>query len=68
MGFVRLLQAAACLSLTVLQAAAVPCASRSPRTPVVALPQGTVHGFRDSHGNPVYLGIPFAQTTGGQNR
>lgn len=68
MGFARLLQAAACLSLTASPAAAVPCAGRSPQPPVVALPQGTVHGFRDAHDNPVYLGIPFAQTTGGQNR
>jgi len=33
-----------------------------------ALHQGSVKGFKDSHGNSVFLGIPFAETTGGQNR
>ncbi|EAT86236.1 hypothetical protein HBH56_027800 [Parastagonospora nodorum] len=33
-----------------------------------ALPQGPVKGYTDSYGNSVYLGIPFADTTGGQNR
>jgi hypothetical protein len=32
------------------------------------LPQGPVKGYTDSYGNSVYLGIPFADTTGGQNR
>ncbi|KAF2830751.1 acetylcholinesterase precursor [Ophiobolus disseminans] len=30
--------------------------------------QGSVNGLLDSHGNSVFLGIPFAETTGGQNR
>jgi hypothetical protein len=29
---------------------------------------GTVKGFSDSYGNSVFLGIPFAETTGGENR
>jgi hypothetical protein len=29
---------------------------------------GTVEGFSDSYGNSVFLGIPFAETTGGENR
>ncbi|KNG52705.1 acetylcholinesterase precursor [Stemphylium lycopersici] len=33
-----------------------------------SLHQGTVKGFTDSHGNSVFLGIPFAESTGGQNR
>lgn len=33
-----------------------------------ALPQGPVKGYTDSYGNSVFLGIPFADTTGGQNR
>jgi hypothetical protein len=33
-----------------------------------SLHQGTVKGFTDSHGNSVFLGIPFAETTGGKNR
>ena len=32
------------------------------------LPQGTVKGFKDSYGSSVFLGIPFAATTGGDNR
>jgi hypothetical protein len=30
--------------------------------------QGSVKGSVDSHGNSVFLGIPFAATTGGENR
>jgi hypothetical protein len=33
-----------------------------------ALPQGPIKGFTDSYGNSVFLGIPFADTTGGENR
>ena len=36
--------------------------------PHVALSQGDVQGFRDSHANSVFLGVPYAATTGGQNR
>jgi hypothetical protein len=32
------------------------------------LDQGSVKGFNDAHGNTVFLGIPFAATTGGENR
>jgi len=32
------------------------------------LQAATVKGFADSHGNSVFLGIPFAETTGGENR
>ena len=32
------------------------------------LQQGTVQGFVDTYGNSVFLGIPFAATTGGKNR
>jgi hypothetical protein len=32
------------------------------------LQQGSVKGTVDSYGNSVFLGIPFAETTGGQNR
>lgn len=34
----------------------------------MVLPQGTFQGLLDSHNNSVYLGVPYAQTTGGQNR
>jgi hypothetical protein len=36
--------------------------------PHVTLNQGGVQGFRDSHANSVFLGVPYAATTGGQNR
>jgi hypothetical protein len=36
--------------------------------PRVSLEQGDVQGFRDNHTNSVYLGIPFAASTGGENR
>ncbi|KAK8127033.1 carboxylesterase [Apiospora kogelbergensis] len=63
----KLLQLAAGLSFA---AAASPCAKppSSTRTPRAVLPQGTVQGFLDSHNNSVFLGIPFAQSTGGLNR
>jgi hypothetical protein len=32
------------------------------------LDRGSVKGLVDSYGNSVYLGIPFAETTGGKNR
>jgi hypothetical protein len=32
------------------------------------LQQGSVKGIVDVYGNSVFLGIPFADTTGGQNR
>ncbi|KAH7157803.1 Alpha/Beta hydrolase protein [Dactylonectria estremocensis] len=36
--------------------------------PSAYLPQGTVVGKRDDSLNSVFLGIPYAQTTGGDNR
>jgi hypothetical protein len=36
--------------------------------PHVTLDQGGIQGFRDSHANSVFLGVPYAATTGGQNR
>lgn len=36
--------------------------------PRVKLHQATVEGFFDLHNNTVFLGIPFAATTGGENR
>ncbi|KAL2272704.1 hypothetical protein FJTKL_06217 [Diaporthe vaccinii] len=34
----------------------------------VALPQGKIRGFHDDSSNSVFLGVPFAATTGGENR
>ncbi|TDZ14071.1 Para-nitrobenzyl esterase [Colletotrichum orbiculare MAFF 240422] len=39
-----------------------------PRSTTVKLPQGTIKGFSDASENSVFLGIPFAQTTAGENR
>lgn len=41
-------------------------AAAGPHT--VNLNEGCVKGFADASGNSVFLGIPFAETTGGQNR
>lgn len=45
---------------------ASPCQPRGIPRAVTA--QGTITGARDAHGNSVFLGIPFAATTGGDNR
>ncbi|KAI4959377.1 hypothetical protein J4E86_003099 [Alternaria arbusti] len=54
------------------QVAATPLPPKPSRATVAdgtaALDQGTVKGFTDDYGNSVFLGIPFAQTTGEQNR
>lgn len=65
-----------CLSLGLLAGhAAVAGANPLPPKPAQAdesttahLQQGAVKGFTDTHGNNVFLGIPFADTTGGENR
>jgi galactitol-specific phosphotransferase system IIB component len=43
-------------------------ASSNNTVPHVTLEQGAVQGFRDNYTNSVYLGIPYAATTGGENR
>lgn len=45
-----------------------PTISLTGGAPRVELAQATVEGFLDTHNNSVFLGIPFADTTGGQNR
>ena len=37
-------------------------------SPTALTAQGPVRGFEDAHGNSVFLGIPYAATTGGANR
>jgi hypothetical protein len=60
---------ASSLALTTGAAAIKPYACHNNQTtPHVTLGQGGVQGFRDSHANSVFLGIPYAATTGGQNR
>ena len=54
------------------QVAGTPLPAKPSRATVTdgtaTLDQGTVRGFTDDYGNSVFLGIPFAQTTGGENR
>ncbi|EEY16666.1 para-nitrobenzyl esterase [Verticillium alfalfae VaMs.102] len=67
MGLVNVFTKAASL-------AAVSCffpstaAAAATSVPSAVIPQGTIRGFRDTHGNSVFLGVPFAATTGGKNR
>ncbi|WYZ43333.1 hypothetical protein EsH8_VI_001032 [Colletotrichum jinshuiense] len=44
------------------------CNNTKQAVPSAVIPQGTVKGFRDTSCNSVFLGIPFAATTGGKNR
>jgi hypothetical protein len=37
-------------------------------TPSVSIDKGIIKGFTDASGNSVFLGIPFAESTGGVNR
>jgi hypothetical protein len=41
---------------------------RATQDATMTLQDGSVRGFTDSFGNSVFLGIPFAESTGGQNR
>lgn len=41
---------------------------RNSSAPSAITAQGTITGALDDHGNSVFLGIPFAATTGGDNR
>ncbi|KAJ4256881.1 hypothetical protein NW762_008977 [Fusarium torreyae] len=61
-----LILAASCLAP--VAAAAAACSDCRPIIPQAVIPQGTIKGFRDDHCNAVYLGVPFAASTGGQNR
>lgn len=71
MGLVNVLTTGASLVLAVASvfphAAVAACANITRPTSVV-LPQGRIKGFRDDSRNAVFLGIPFAATTGGENR
>lgn len=70
MGLANLLTKATGLVLVasfVAPGLAAPC-TVLPAIPTAVIPQGTIKGFRDSSSNSVFLGIPFAATTGGENR
>ncbi|OLN81330.1 Para-nitrobenzyl esterase 3 [Colletotrichum chlorophyti] len=47
---------------------AAKCGNSTYSVPSVVIPQANINGFYDADGNSVFLGIPFAATTGGENR
>lgn len=69
MGFFRgFLDRGVCLAITTAALWFVQVSSCcGDNAPSVVLEQGLVHGFQEK-GTNVFLGIPFAETTGGQNR
>ena len=64
---IQVLATAASLALGVA-GAATPSGNTCGGDPTGVIPQAAVKGFRDDHCNNVFLGIPFAATTGGTNR
>lgn len=68
MGFFRgSLDRGVCLAITATLWFVQVSSCGSVDAPTVVLDQGLVHGFQENDTN-VFLGIPFAETTGGQNR
>ena len=49
-------------------AALYKCEISNTTAPTAFTAQGTVNGFTDANGNSVFLGIPYAATTAGDNR
>lgn len=72
MGLVNVITTATGLALAascfVSGTAAAACPPVRPQVPSAVIPQGTIKGFQDEYCNSVFLGIPFAATTGGDNR
>lgn len=72
MGFGAVIEKAVCLGLALSAflsgKAGCKCSLDDVSLPTALTRQGAVRGFEDSHGNHVYLGIPFAATTAGKNR
>lgn len=68
MGLVNVFTGASLALAASLFPRAVSSAACPRAVPSAVLPQGTVTGFRDASQNSVFLGIPFAATTGGENR
>ncbi|KAK7429799.1 hypothetical protein QQZ08_003644 [Neonectria magnoliae] len=70
MGLAQLFTSATGLALAAscLPSAAAAACNIGRSVPNAVIPQGTVEGSRDASGNAVFLGIPFAATTGGENR
>lgn len=44
------------------------CENSNTTAPTAFTAQGTVNGFTDANGNSVFLGIPYAASTAGDNR
>lgn len=71
MGCTNLCAMALRLMVTILAltaSALADAASCNLPSPSAVISQGAIQGFRDGYCNAVYLGIPFAATTGGKNR
>lgn len=71
MGLVNAFTTGASLALaasSILPRVVTGARTNIPRPTSIVLPQGSIEGFRDDSRNSVYLGIPFAATTGGENR
>lgn len=66
MGFRNLLTTALSVSATASSVLAATVCKDVERS--VSFQKGTITGYADASGNSVFLGIPFAETTGGNNR
>ncbi|KAJ0415812.1 Alpha/Beta hydrolase protein [Aspergillus carlsbadensis] len=66
MGFIRGVSAVTATAMALVGARAGVCVPKS-TNPSVTIGQGVVNGFAENNTN-VYLGIPFAETTTGENR
>ncbi|KAL3485267.1 Alpha/Beta hydrolase protein [Aspergillus germanicus] len=66
MGFIRGVSAVTATAMVLVGARAGVCLPKS-TTPSVTIGQGVINGFAENDTN-VYLGIPFAETTAGENR
>lgn len=67
MGLLSLIDRAVCLTVTALALLQTQAGATCSAVPTVLTQQGLVSGFTQGNAN-VFLGIPFAQTTGGENR
>jgi len=72
MGFSVVIDKAVCFGLTlaayVSGEAGTKCTIGGVTLPTALTTHGPVRGFEDTHGNSVFLGIPYAASTGGANR
>lgn len=62
------LRLVATIILALTASALADAASCNLPLPSAVISQAAIRGFRDAYCNAVYLGIPFAATTGGKNR